>query len=167
MFSALTTAKMETTTCHMLRWIMPMVPVIERIWIMVVGKIWINFTWKTTYVRYIRHSQFTTPDYSQPTKKSFCRISRIHRWCHWNLQHMAAMMLVSSPAAHGHIYSVVFMNRITYHMLWAMHRALGKAYRLVNKNKPFRWHGLCQFVWIVYQIRWRPTDYWALRYKIE
>lgn len=67
----------------------------------------------------------------------FRRIFHIHRWYHWNRQHMAVMMLVFLLVDHGHIYSVVFMNKIIYHMLWAMQRALEKAYRHVNKTKQF------------------------------
>lgn len=93
---------------------------------------------------------------------SIHRISRIRRWCHWNRRHMAAMMLVSSPAGLGHIYSVVFMNKTIYHMPWAMRRALERAYRRVNKTKQRRcvcvYYFYSQFVWIVCRIRQRQIQ---------
>lgn len=131
---------------------MPMDPAIEWIWTTVVDKIWINFTWKTMYG--VEHSAMLSIQRIWLTRETntifcCCRISRIHRWCRCNRRHMVAMMLVSSPADPGHIYSVVFMNKIIYRMLWAMQRALEKVYRLVNKTKQWRCYFFRQFARIV------------------
>lgn len=113
---------------------MPMDLVIERIWIMADDSIWISCTWRIAYVPHIPLLLLMNSS-QKPIRSFISRISRIHLWYHWHRQHMAAMMLAFLLADHGRIYSLAFMNRISYRMRWHMQRALAKVCRRVSKTR--------------------------------